>query len=218
MSGTFWHGITLAKCQAPRAARTCQIKTVRAGCALRQPKKSPIRPFPKYRELFVSMKAYLDCALCCFGAFGPTMAVALAEWISECIWTQQLNHVTYTAWHYSFSLRAQTSRQPLPAESAVSPSACIFKQTEVDRRPIRNGCVSLRDSEHNQKARKVIKEHATWLLSQCICTTTSTWVTGLKKKSVLVLQYESGWLISLVTWETISLTLFKEVKGPIAQD
>lgn len=148
--------------------------------------KSPIRPFPKYRELFISMKAYLDCALCCFGAFGPAMAVALderiSEWNRQCIWTQQLNHVTYTAWHYSFSLRAQMSRQLLPAESAVSPSACIFKQTEVDRRLIRNGCVSLRDSEHNQKARKVIKEHVTCLLSPCNCTTTSSLGYWVKKK------------------------------------
>lgn len=126
--------------------------------------------------LFISLRGYsLTCAFSCFGALLAATAIELDKWISEynrqCIWTWLLNHVTYTAWHYSFSLWAQTSRHLLllTVESVVSPSACIFKQTEVDRQLIRNGCVSLRDSEHNQKVQQVIKEHVTCLLSQCNC-------------------------------------------------
>lgn len=57
-------------------------------------------------------------------------------------------------------------------ESVVLQSACIFKQIEGDRQLIRNGSVSLRDSEHNQKVQQVIKEHVTCLLSRCNCSTT----------------------------------------------
>lgn len=182
MSGTFWHGIILAKCQAPRAAGTWKIITQWQG-VLWDSNKSPIKPFPKYRAL-CNWEAIPWLVL-----FAVLVPCRISEYNRQCIWTRQLNHVTYTAWHYSFSLWAQTRRQPLllTVESVVSPSACIFKQTEVDRQLIRNGCVSLRDSEHNQKVQQVIKEHVTCLLSQCNCYATPIFGYWVKKKSVLVL-------------------------------